>query len=395
MNDHYLRIQSVIVIGTPTLLRGGTEMQTLFLVRALQALNYRIVVCCYHEHDESVVNAYRKTGVDVMPLSYERVTSPASALQFMMKLASVFRSLKPYCIHLQYIAPGFLATCGAKLSGCKRVIVSIHYPATIYGWKEKALLRLSSLMSRFTIANSLATEQSWFGSSQLIDSKSILLNDHHGTIYNCVDSKNIQQNMSTFSSADMRAQMQLSNVFVVTIIGRLSAEKGHVTILKAIQRLVQNHQAVLLIVGDGQMRDSLCALATKLGIESNIRWCGSVAQEEVFRLLSVSDVVVVPSRYEGFSLAAAEAMAAGVPVIASTTGGLPEVVEHERTGLLVPPGNVEALADAIQLLADNPEMRVMFGKAGRQRVESVFSVELYQASIRAVYDQLMKGKTDT
>ncbi|MBM3496086.1 MAG: glycosyltransferase family 4 protein, partial [Armatimonadetes bacterium] len=93
------------------------------------------------------------------------------------------------------------------------------------------------------------------------------------------------------------------------------------------------------------------------------------------RRLSVADVVVVPSRTEGQGLVALEAMALGVPVVASRVGGLPEVVEDQLTGLLVPPDDWEALADALLRLAMDPSLRARLGEAARLRVRERFSIE--------------------
>ncbi|MCX6136302.1 MAG: glycosyltransferase, partial [Ignavibacteriales bacterium] len=143
-----------------------------------------------------------------------------------------------------------------------------------------------------------------------------------------------------------------------------------------------------LIIGGGEAESSLKKLVAELQISDQVRWCGTVDHKVVFQLQQASDIAVIPSWIEGFSLAAAEAMAVGVPVIASSTGGLPEVIHHGHTGLLTPPGDAEALADAIQLLSENREMRIAYGNEGRKRVASLFSIEKYQTSIRHVYDQL-------
>ena len=99
----------------------------------------------------------------------------------------------------------------------------------------------------------------------------------------------------------------------------------------------------------------------------------------------------MPSLRESFGIVALEAMAMKLPVIASRIGGLEEVVEHERTGLLVPPGDAAALAEAIRTLAENPEMRRNMGEAGRQRVAEKFSIESTIRRTEALYLECLEG----
>jgi len=384
------------LIGIPVLLRGGTEIQTLHLVRGLQQLGRRTIVCCYHEHDPAMVDSYRQAGAEVMLLGLPRTRSMRGIYDVVKVLTETFRILKPEILHLQYITPGFLSVVSAWCSRVGKIVISIHYPSTMLTWCEKILFKAATHFARVTIANSLETERSWFGSSALITENSMLAVMRHGTIYNCIDIKQIDEILKTWSRDKARRGMSLDGFLVLSIIGRLSPEKGHEILFRALHVLRDRlKKIVLLIVGSGDHEESLRLLAADLHIDHLIRWCGAVGHHEIARFLQATDIIIVPSLFEGFGLAAAEAMAAGVPVIASSTGGLPEVIEHEHTGLLVTPGDAEALADAIQLLAGDQEKRIAYGNAGRRRVESLFSVERYQTSIQTVYDQLWKGMTDT
>ena len=379
----------MVVVGIPVLLRGGTEIQTLHLVRVLRNLGHRIVVCCYHEHDDQIVEDFRQAGAEVVLLAIPRARSIREMFRLMKKLRIEFRRLKPDTLHLQYITPGFLSTFSAWCSGKAVIILSIHYPATVLEWREKILFRCAASLARLTIANSCETERSWFGSSVLITPDSSIEKIRHGTIYNCVDSVGIRETLQTMQAGEIRRAMNIEGLLVFSIIGRLSPEKGHEILFRALQIVHTGRKNfVLLVVGAGCLEVSLRSLARELNIEHLIQWCGSVGQNDVLRFLKVTDIAIVPSLYEGFGLAAAEAMAAGVPVIASSTGGLPEVVEHGSSGLLVPPGDAEALARAIISLSENEKMRRLYAIAARDRAEQLFSIERYERSIQRVYQQL-------
>jgi glycosyltransferase involved in cell wall biosynthesis len=150
--------------------------------------------------------------------------------------------------------------------------------------------------------------------------------------------------------------------------GRLDIyHKGIDTLLDAIAIVSRSKPDVLLkIAGRGSSADEITALAGKLGIERNVQVLGAVDDAERDRLFSTAVMQVMPSRFEGFGLAAAEAMAAGVPLIASNAGSLPEVVDAPRGGVLVPPDDPQALADAIVKLLGDEAMRRSLSSSARE-----------------------------
>ena len=137
-----------IVIAIPCLNRGGTEMQTLNLVRALSQGGYRLSTVCYFENDDEVVAEFRAAGTEVLLMNCERSTG---AFALISKLKKQFRRLKPDVVHVQYMAPGALPIVAARLAGVTRVLATVHQPYTrSHGLKAKVLLRLSATMcSRF------------------------------------------------------------------------------------------------------------------------------------------------------------------------------------------------------------------------------------------------------
>ncbi len=171
----------------------------------------------------------------------------------------------------------------------------------------------------------------------------------------------------------------------LAIVGRLIPIKGHDVLLRAVARARERLPGLTLeIAGDGELEAELRATATRLGLDDAVTFLGRVAP--VDPVLERAEVVVVPSFGEGFGMVALEAMERGRPVIASDVGGLPEIVDEGRTGMLVPPGDVEALARAIAELADDPARAAAMGEAGRTRALEEFSQDRCTERIAALYE---------
>ena len=158
------------------------------------------------------------------------------------------------------------------------------------------------------------------------------------------------------------------------VFGRLSSEKGQRVAVEAMFLIAKEHpEARLALVGEGIDREDLETTAEALGIRDNVQFTGFV--QDVRELMSACDVVIVPSsRGEGFGLVAVEAMALSRPVVASAQGGLPEIVVPGETGLLVPPNDPQALADAVSKLLAEPDLARSMGAKGRERVEEHFAL---------------------
>lgn len=170
----------------------------------------------------------------------------------------------------------------------------------------------------------------------------------------------------------------------IVVPGRLVPEKGHVDFIQALT-LVKRPVSVVF-AGGGPLHDTLQLAGP------HIRITGPLEHSEMLRQIASADIVVIPSRFEGFGLAALEAMSLSKPVVATTAGGLPEVVSD--TGLLVPPSNPAALAKAIEALADDPALRARLGDAARARAVGHFSPKAIAAQLLALYQKNPKERAE-
>lgn len=168
--------------------------------------------------------------------------------------------------------------------------------------------------------------------------------------------------------------------------GRLTGFKGVGTLLDA-HALIES-QAPLLIAGDGPMRAELEMKVARVGLE-NVRFLGHLSGDALQKLISRAMFMVVPSEwYENCPYAILEAFAMGTPVIATTRGGIPELVEQDKNGLLVPPGDPESLAEAMERLLSSGSRREEMGRAARQDVERVYNGQRYVVELSQVYRQV-------
>lgn len=185
-----------------------------------------------------------------------------------------------------------------------------------------------------------------------------------------------------------RKKKKNSLIFVGNVEDR---KKGVIYILKAMT-LLKNKVHLTIVDGGAPNRNYVPKWIDKFGLNSNITLTGKISNERLIELYSEHEIALSPSIYEGFGFPAAEAMACELPVISSTGGALPEVVgEHMKTAYIVEPRDPEALAEAIDFLIENPDVREKMGKAGRERVKKIFTwenaarqmIEIFEETINA------------
>lgn len=164
--------------------------------------------------------------------------------------------------------------------------------------------------------------------------------------------------------------------FSLLFCGRLNGpheQKGIDVLLKSLPLVLRHHDTVLNIIGTGARLEQYRALADELNVSRYVNFLGLLEHDRMPAYYAQADLFVLPSRRESFGLVLAEAMACGVPVVATTAGAIPEVVEDGVTGLLVPPDDPEALAQAITSLLSDPDRMKAMGTRGKARVEKHFT----------------------
>lgn len=173
-------------------------------------------------------------------------------------------------------------------------------------------------------------------------------------------------------------------------LGRLSPEKRVDLVLDALADLVPQHPLVeLVIAGDGPEREALVLRAAQSGLEERVRFLGWVAPADVPALINSTTLVLLASEQEAFGLAALEAAFMARPVVAPRRGGLPEIVEHEKTGILVDRLDGGDLAEAVSWLLKHPEVTSGMGEAARARATAVFNWRDCVDAYEVLYERLV------
>jgi glycosyltransferase involved in cell wall biosynthesis len=177
--------------------------------------------------------------------------------------------------------------------------------------------------------------------------------------------------------------------------GRLAAVKGLPILLESLAVVKRvNPDVVLTVVGDGVDRSQLEQLTAQLGLTENVKFVGYQSQASVRQLMQETDVFVLPSFAEGLPVSLMEALAAGVPVVTTQIAGVSELVEHGVNGYLVPPGNTELLAERINQLLADPQLRTQFGIAGRNKIEQEFDIHQEAAWLCQIMTAALKGEVE-
>lgn len=385
-----MKEQKKALICIPCLLTGGTEIQTLNTVQALVQGGHDVTVACYFEHTPEMVARYRKAGANVELFSPNgtRPTGFRTIIFLYRHLRRIVKQLRPNVTHVQYMAPGATVILLLWLMGVKNIITTAHTAADIY--KD---LRLIHFIQRhcvraFTCITELA-EKSFFGTSQLYTPETKLKKRNHFTIHNCLS---IDNSLMAIDNSKLYTLNSKLNCFTLGVVSRLEKIKGMDLVVPAFAKVLKQHPGTrLIVVGDGSQRSTMEQQAVELGCAEHITWAGRQPQEELDKWYSQMDIVLMPSRSEGFGLTAIEAMANGCVMVASNIGGLPEVVRDGVCGLLHNSEDITDMANKISSLISDETTYNQLRTQSLSEVEK-YSFERYSKLMRNLYEQIMNSK---
>ncbi|MCP4681810.1 MAG: glycosyltransferase family 4 protein [Desulfobacterales bacterium] len=372
--------------------KGGSAINTLFTCQGLST-EYEVVLVhglslesrMTDREKQSVNGGIEKAeggGARLMTLpSLVRKISPVQDLRAFFSLRRLLIREKPAIVHTHTSKAGILGRWAAKTAGIP-VIIHTPHGHVFYGHFSNLISKIFLVLEKITspitdiIVALTETERKDYIKLKICAPDSIL------TIHSGVE---IDKYMAARVNIDeMKRSLGLDpQELIIGTVGWLLPVKGPMYLLKAMGLIWRSHPDTRLVfVGKGDLEEELRGEVFRMGASDKVKFLGW--RDDIPEIMQLIDIFVLPSMNEGMGRVLVEAMAAGKPIVASSVGGILDLVEHGRNGLLVEPGDVNGLSSAIKELLTDKEMRKEMGKTGRA-MASDFSMEKMLEKIDALY----------
>jgi L-malate glycosyltransferase len=353
---------------------AGAEVQVCTLVEYLSR-QPGIAVSAVVMNERELAARLRGLGVDLTVLDETRL----GALATLRGMAAAMRRLRPDVVHTHRYKENVLGGLAALAAGRPALVQTVHGLTERYrGWRRiKSVLHssLDGMVSRLLGVTVVAVSQDMAARLGARGRRSVRF------VPNAIQLPDLER----VARADLPGVEPRATV--IGTAGRLVPVKAFDVLLAAAPEVARATPDVrFVLLGDGPLMRTLRAQAAALGLDGRVIFAGHVP--DVRPYLRAMDVFVLPSHAEGLPMALLEAMAAGLPVVASAVGGVPEVVREGVEGLLVPPGAPAPLAAALSRLAADGPLRAAMGTRGRARVAEAFSIEATGPRYVALYSEL-------
>ena len=363
---------------------GGGERGFAQIIGRLSRERYRIFVACKNR------GVFWEKLKEYKVIGYPMDMGNRFNVFTIRYLTTIIREEKIHIVHSQGGRADFFARVAARLAKISKIVSTVQMPVEGYDvspLRKAVYVILDRFTERFVdkfIVVSEALRRTLIEGHKIPPEKVV-------RIYNGIELDKYDPEL--YSREKVRKELRIGpDIPLVGAIGRLVWQKGFPFFIQAasyVLRAIPN--AKFLLVGDGPLRSELERMVGDLGMTKDFIFTGF--REDIPEVLAALDVLVLSSLREGLPMILLEGMAMARPVVATDIEGIAEVVEHNKTGILVPPEDPQALAEGIiALLRDKDKARRM-GQAGRKRVEEKFSVEEMVRRTQGVYESMVRGDT--
>lgn len=373
--------QKKIFFYTDTPIHGGAERLMLLLAKNLDKEKYQVsLVCSNYKQLNEWCKEWLAEGFKVHRLKVAHKHDPRHHLQ----LKKILKKEKPAIVHIHLWNPG---SCRYAFSSINKKITKIitteHDPFPLKGLKnnlkKKTLKKIDHVVA-VSDAN-----------KELLLKLYPELKNKISTIHNGIDLENFEKSLIHFSTqykARIKEQLFSASTddFIILSIAALHPRKGLNYLMEAFKKIhIKNPKTKLVIVGEGPERKNLTKLIKILELDNEVMLIGE--QSNIPHILKSSDLFVLASIKEAFGLVLLEAMAAQIPVIASEVGGIPEIIQNHKSGILVEPTNIEDLTTSIKTIMDNPALRQKLTYVAHHRVKN-FDIKVTAQKTEKLYDTI-------
>ncbi|MEK9171842.1 MAG: glycosyltransferase [Patescibacteria group bacterium] len=345
---------------------GGAQRYVFDLAMAMKKHDHEVAVLCGGQG--VLVEKLPKEKIKVISLNeLQRDISIVKEVSAFFRILKVLKEEKPDVFHINSSKMGGLGGLAGRLVGIRKIIFTSHgwaFNEPRPGW-QKILIKFFTWLTILCAHKTICVS----GKTKRDIERWPFIKDKLVVIYNGISRFNLAQ--------------REDRSFTVGTIAELHRIKGLDVLLMAWSKFIKNHQAKLVIIGEGEERKNLENMANNLGISDFVTFKGSV--DNARSLLSNFDIFCLPSRSEALPYTLLEAGLAVLPVIATTVGGIPEIIESGINGVLVPSEDAEALFSTLILLAEDENLRKRLGTALKHSVEENFSFENMVSKTLALY----------
>ncbi len=356
---------------------GGAEQLLVTFTEATQHRNIDLTIVTFRVKSDHMRDTLEQLGAKLVFLPDRTLLDPLRLWQ----LYRLFKREKPDIIHAHLATATVVSSLVGKWLSIP-VVSTIHN--TQWSAKRQIRLRLHRLALRRWVTHIIAV-----GHSVVENFRSLVGTKEIKVIWNAVPPMPI---FSDEQKASLRQSLVGDNQGPILIcIGRLSEAKGHKDLLLAFRQINEQFpETRLLIVGDGNLRSDVEALVQQSGLQHAIMMLG--IRQDVPALLAISDLLVSASHWEGLPVSILEAMASGVPIVATDVGDIPYVVV-EGTGLVVPAHQPTVLADAVCQLLQDPERMKAYGEQAKNHIDQHYTTEVWVDTLLTYYRDIIESDT--
>ena len=360
------------------LVKGGAESKTLSTVLGIN--KYRFTVGYGAEYDQEQVDKLERNDVGTVQFPLIRHYNPITAVLAVFSLAWYLRKNDFDIVHTHSTEAGIIGRLAATLAGVPVIVHTVHgvpFAEDRNSMLERFVLaceRLTAPLTDTIVVNADALAEDYLA-------RGIGTESQYKTVYSGI-------NLESFRDVEPAPDVDGKGTRIV-MVGRLVEGKGFDVLLDAVEQITDRNVSIYL-VGEGPKREWLEDEISARGLEETVSMLGY--RSDIPAIMSACDVFVLPSYREGTPRVITEAMASGLPVIATEIAGIPEQVVDGHSGYLIQPGDDEALARHLRELIDSPDRRQSIGATGRERVET-FSEKTMVNDLTVLYADLLASKT--